>query len=266
MGELRAGLGSDAHISVASQAGEKNWKNMGLKEASQYVDHWNIMNYDYVVSDTPSGATMSPNAPLYTPSASGAAQMSIDYTVQGYLAEGVPPSKIMVGVPFYGHTWYEPGMSGWQNFGGQGQIQGECCGPFKQTYAGKPGKVCSQCGVMMYSEILAAGCTSQYDDETKSDIAYCSSAGQDGYTEAGTWITYNGKQSIHEITEYAMDKGLAGVFVFDTSMDTVAGANGESLELMNQIADDLAGGSPGPSPGPPSAYKCVSGQCVAAEG
>merc|ERR1712167_227572 len=76
--------------------------------------------------------------------------------------------------------------------------------------------------------------------------------------------------------------GLAGVFVFDTSMDSLAGANGESFELMNQIADDLAGGSPAPSPtpsppsppspspspspGPASSYKCVSGQCVAAEG
>merc|ERR1712107_299606 len=126
--ELRAALGDDKHISVASQAGEKNWKNMGLKEGSQYINHWNVMNYDYVVSDVPDGATMSPNAPLYTPSASGTAQMSINYTIQGYLAEGAPPSKIMVGIPFYGHTWYEPSMSDWQNFGGQGQIQGQCCG------------------------------------------------------------------------------------------------------------------------------------------
>merc|ERR1712118_441436 len=144
---------------------------------------WNIMNYDYVVSDVPDGATMSPNAPLYTPSASGTAQMSIDYTIQGYLAEGVPPEKIMVGVPFYGHTWYASGMSNWQSFGGQGSIQGECCGPFKQTYGAKPGKACAQCGVMMYS-----------------DIMYCSSAGRDSYTEAGTWITYQGKKSIAAVT------------------------------------------------------------------
>lgn len=119
---------------------------------------------------------------------------------------------------------------------------------------------------MMYSEIQAAACDTQYDDETKSDIAYCSSAGKDSYTEAGTWISYNGKKSIHEITEYSMDKGLAGVFIFDTSMDTIAGSNGESFELMNQIADDLAGSSPAPGPGPSSTYKCVAGQCVSAAG
>lgn len=219
--ELRAALGDDAHISVASQAGEKNWKNMGLAEASQYITHWNVMNYDYVVPDTPDGATMSPNAPLYTPSAAGTAQMSIDYTIKGYLAEGVPASKIMVGIPFYGHTWYKPGMTGWQNWGGQGEIQGECCGPFAQTYGAKPGNACSQCGVMMYSEILAAGCDTQFDDETQSDVMYCSSAGQDGYTEAGTWATYNSLESIEAITQYAMDNGLAGVFAFDSSMDTL---------------------------------------------
>lgn len=178
----------------------------------------------------------------------------------------------MLGIPLYGHTWFQPGMSDWQKFGGKGAVQGQCCGPFKSTFGAKPGKGCSQCGVMMYSEILAAGCSNQYDNETKSDVMYCSSAGKDGYTEAGTWITYNGKQSIHEITQYSMDKGLAGVFVFDTSMDTVASANGESFELMNQIAKDLAGGSPGPSPSPSpspspgSTYKCHGGQCVAAAG
>lgn len=269
--ELRAALGSDMHISVASQAGEKNWENLGLKEASPYIDHWNIMNYDYVVSDVPGGETMSPNAPLYTPSASGTAQMSIDYTVQGYLAAGVPAEKIMVGIPFYGHTWYKPSMSNWQKFAEQGEIQGECCGPFKQTYGAKPGKACAQCGVMMYSEILAAGCDTTFDDETKSDIMYCSSAGNDGYTEAGTWITYNSLESIEGITQYAMDNGLAGVFAFDTSMDTIAdGANGGfSFKLMNAMADTLEGGpAPGPSPGPsPSdSFKCVNSQCVAAEG
>jgi len=276
--ELRAALGDDAHISVASQAGEKNWKNMGLAEATQYVTHWNVMNYDYVVPDTPDGATMSPNAPLYTPSAAGTAQMSIDYTIKGYLAEGVPASKIMVGVPFYGHTWYKPGMTGWQNWGGQGEIQGECCGPFKQTYGAMPGQACAQCGVMMYSEILAADCDTQFDDETKSDIMYCSSDGADGYTKAGTWATYNSQESIEAIVQYSMDNGLAGVFAFDSSMDTLAdSANGGfSFKLMNAMKDKLEGGSPpapGPSPGPSpapapsgSSYKCVNSQCVAGAG
>ena len=109
--KLREGLGDDMYISVASQAAEKNWVNMNLQEGSAYVDHWHIMNYDDTVPDVPGGSTMSPNQPLYVPSASGTLQMSVDYYVQGYLKAGVPASKIMVGVAFYGHTWYAQGMS-----------------------------------------------------------------------------------------------------------------------------------------------------------
>merc|ERR1711939_1187935 len=88
----------------------------------------------------------------------------------------------------------------------------------------------------------------------KSDVMYCASAGKDGYTEAGTWVTYNSLESIEGITQYAIDLGLAGVFAFDSSMDTIAdGANGGfSFKLMNAMADKLenAGPSPTPSPSP----------------
>jgi len=207
--ELRAGLGDDMHISVASQAGEKNWLNMGLKEASPYVDLWNVMSYDYAVPDIANGAAMSPNAPLYTPTSPTAVQMSINYTIQGYLAAGVPAKKILVGIPLYGHTWYQPGLGtdAWHQFGLNGSVQGECCGPFKQTYGAKFGKGCQQCGVYMYSEILAAlggsEANAYHDEETQSDIAYMTQAGQDGgYTEAGTWITYSGTKSIAAIIDY----------------------------------------------------------------
>jgi len=231
------------------------------------------MNYDYTVPDVPGGSTMSPNQPLYVPSASGTLQMSVDYSVQGYLKAGVPASKIMVGVAFYGHTWYAQGMSSWKSFGGTGSIQGECCGPFKQTYGAKPGKACQQCGVMMYSEILAAGCDTTHDDETQSDIMYCSSAGKDSYTEAGTWITYNGKESVAAVTNYTIANNLGGIFVFDTSMDTVTSGGQFTYELMNQMANqlDAASPSPVPSPVPPppsptptgDLYGCVDDQCVA---
>merc|ERR1712048_246824 len=217
------------------------------------------------------------NQPLYTPSAEGSLQMSVDYTVKGYLSAGVPASKIMVGVAFYGHTWYAQGMSDWQKFGGTGSIQGECCGPFKQTYGAKPGPACQQCGVYMYSEILAAGCDTMYDDETESDVMYCSSAGKDSYTEAGTWITYNGKKSIAAVTNYSIANNLGGLFIFDTSMDTVSQGGQFSFELMNQMADQLDAATPSPVPPPPtptptpsptpagSKFRCVDGQCVAGE-
>lgn len=280
--EMREAFGASTYISVASQAAKKNWEAMGLSKATQYVDHWHVMNYDYAVPDIADGALMSPNQPLYTPKAP-ALQMSVNYTISGYLAAGVPPSKIMVGMAMYGHTWWKQGLDNWQQFGNKGEVQSKCCGPFKSTYGAAPGKACSQCGVMMYSEVQAAlgdsnGCTTFHDAETASDIAYCSSTGSDSYTAAGTWISYQGIDSNNALVDYIKNLGLAGVFTFDTSMDTLS----PKYQVHKAIGARLAGPAPTPSPTPPpptptpsptppsptpaDSYKCIANQCVAASG
>ena len=266
--EMREELGSDTYISVASQASKDNWEAMGIAEATPYVDHWHVMNYDYAVPDIPDGAVMSPNQPLYTPK-SPALQMSINYTISGYLAAGVPSQKIMVGMAMYGHTWYKPSLDSWQQFGQTAEIQGKCCGPFKNTYGAAPGNACQQCGVMMYSEILAAigsgnGCETFHDEATVSDIAYCATAGADGYTSAGTWITYQGEESNMALIDYMKSMKLAGAFTFDTSMDLLS----PKFQLHKAISDRMAG-TPTPTtpgPAPTDSYRCVGGACVAAAG
>ena len=111
------------------------------------------------MSDLPDAGAMSPNAPLFTPTKYPAAvQMSINYTVQNYLAAGVPAAKIQVGIPLYGHTWFNPTLNAtsWQGFGMPSMAQGACCGPLKATNGGKPGVGSSECGTYMYSETQAA--------------------------------------------------------------------------------------------------------------
>jgi chitinase len=251
--EMRAAYGTKYTISIASQAAEKNWVNMNLAEVSPHLDFWHVMSYDYTVSDVTGSPYTGPNAPLYSPKVRNVADWSIDYTVKGYLAAGVPKSKIIVGVPFYGHTWYAPGTTNWEKFGVTSKMQGACCGTFGETYGAKYGKASQQCGTLMYSEIIAAQPTNYFDNATCSDIGYWSKAGADGgYTEAGTWVSYNGKKSIAKITDYVKKQKLGGLFVFDTSMDTVTSGGQWTYELMNQIADDLGGHGPSPGPSPPA--------------
>jgi len=251
--EMRAAFGTKYLITIASQAAEKNWINMNLAEVDPYLDFWHLMSYDYTVSDVTGSPYTGANCPLYAPNAStGVATWSVDYTVKGYLAAGIDPKKIIVGVPFYGHTWYAPGTSDWQHFGVKSKIQGECCGTFSTTYGGKVGKASQQCGTLMYSEIIAAKPTTFFDPKTQSDIGFWEAPGSDGgYTEAGTWVSYNGPKSLAAITSYVMDNKLGGLFVFDTSMDTVQGAGDWTYALMNGIADQLGGHGPSPGPTPP---------------
>ncbi|XP_065187079.1 acidic mammalian chitinase-like [Sycon ciliatum] len=250
--EMRAAFGSTYMITVASQSAHKNWDKFDFKTMDNYIDYWHVMTYDYTVSDIANSSVTSPNCPLYSPPESSVVQWSLNYTVQGYLAAGVPASKIIIGIPLYGHTWFAPGLTGdaWKTYGLKGEIQGLCCGPFKQTYGAKYGKGCQLCGTMMVSEIDASGPQTFYDKKTETMIAYLPEDSSDGWTKAGTWITYNEETSAAAITKYAVDNKLAGVFVFDTSMDTMDFGSGTfTYKVSKTVRSVLNGGGPGPSPG-----------------
>jgi len=236
----------DMYISVASQAAEANWINMGLgPDQAQYLDHYHIMNYDYTVSDIADKQPLSPNQPLYNPP-EPVQQWSINYTVQGYLAAGVPAEKMMIGLAMYGHTWYKKDFDDWQTFGADADMQGSCYGPFKDTYGGAPGLGSRQCGTLMLSEIeaaIASGCETFHEPVTQSDIAYCKSGVQPA---AGTWITYQGQETTEAVVDYGKKVGVGGFFTWDTSMDSL----NPKYKLHNAIVHRMAGDSPSPSPSP----------------
>jgi chitinase len=240
--DLRGGLPT-ASISYAAPANVDHAKLSDVAHVANYLDYFHLMTYDYAVSDVPGATMFSPNSPLYTPPAP-AVQMSIDYTVQGYLGMGIKPSQLQLGVSYYGHGWFNDEFtdaSQWQKFGGKdGKVQGSCCGPFTQTYGNAPGKGSGQCGSLMYSEIVAAGFENYYDNVTQSDIGYLSKDSADGVTKKGVWITYNGPTSMQKIAEYAKKWKLAGVFAYDSSMDTLDYKAGNyTYGLSNLIAKIL---------------------------
>ena len=82
----------------------------------------------------------------------------------------------------------------------------QSCERCKQTYGAELGMTCSQCGMMPYSETLVADC-----DYTRMNEAQ--SSGKGSNTETGTWITYDSKQSILEITDNTSANNLDIIFV-----------------------------------------------------
>jgi len=94
--EMRTAFGSNYLITIAGQA-DMAKVNAGFDVVgmSQYVDLWNLMTYDFTVSDIPDSSYTAPNQPLYAPkSAQQVSQLSTSQTILGYINLGVDPKKI----------------------------------------------------------------------------------------------------------------------------------------------------------------------------
>jgi chitinase len=88
-------------LTIATMAGPGVTAQMHLDSVAAIVDWINVMTYDYH-----SGSSIAHfNAPLYTPTGDPTPAFTIDSTVQLYLRAGVPASKIVVGIPFYGRVY-----------------------------------------------------------------------------------------------------------------------------------------------------------------
>ena len=77
-----------------------------MAAVAHYVDTVNLMTYDYYGPD--SDKISGNHAPLFTDPVDPK-QISADRTVREYEAAGVPASKLLLGLPFYGKSWAEVG-------------------------------------------------------------------------------------------------------------------------------------------------------------
>ncbi len=96
-------------LTAALPAATSSTKYFELKEISKYFDWDNVMTYDFNV---PSGPKAAPNT-LFTPDPRDENARNLTWNTTGtvayYLLQGVPPSKIVVGVPFYGQQYLRTG-------------------------------------------------------------------------------------------------------------------------------------------------------------
>ncbi len=106
--ELRQGLdslkkitGKKYLVTTAVGASQDFIDHTEMNKVQQYTDFINLMAYDYVGgSDTVSGHHTN----LFT-SSKDTAQGSTDKSVKAFMAAGVPASKLVIGMGFYGKGW-----------------------------------------------------------------------------------------------------------------------------------------------------------------
>jgi chitinase len=88
------------HYALTIAAADREYfDHVEMSQLHVYLDWVNVMAYDFFNSLTP---TTGHQAGLYRAEFAAATDRNGDAAVKQYLAAGVPPEKIVLGVPFYG--------------------------------------------------------------------------------------------------------------------------------------------------------------------
>ena len=173
-------------LTSALPAGEWALRNIDLGKAQEYLDYVNLMTYDF---SGPWAQTSGHHAQLFTPTypQADAAKTSCHCAVKYVVARGVPPRKILLGIPVYGRSFL-----GVHNIG--------------QQYTGHGG----QDGTFDYKELPRPG-SIEYVDE-KVGAAFC--VGSDG-----GFVSYDNPQTVKMKGAYAASTGLGGLFYWTGPAD-----------------------------------------------
>jgi chitinase len=201
-----AGRVSGRHyvLTSATQAADEWLAHTEMGKAQASLDYVNLMAYDMFeeTSDTITGH----HAPLFTspanPKRSSAATM-----IEHYLAAGVPATKLVLGVPFYGHAWghVPPAEHGLYQPGRRPDTR------IRASYGGIRDSLENQNGFVRY-----------WDDRSSAPFLY--------NAERQIFISYEDPQSIRAKGRYVTEHGLAGMMFWELGGDPKQ----ELLDAMEQ--------------------------------
>jgi chitinase len=195
-------------ISIAVGASADFISNTEMGKVQRYVDSVNLMSYDYYESS--SDPATGHHAPLYTNPADPK-RISANASVSLFEHAGVPASKLVLGVPFYGRAWADVSKTN------HGLFQ-----------PGKKADVLADYNNIA-GTLLNQGYVRYWDADSSAPYLY--------NTTARTFISYEDPGSIRLKCQYVLTHRLGGVMFWDYSGDTADHA------LLNAINQGLASGS-----------------------
>ena len=178
-------------LSIAAAGSEEYLSHTEMGVDARYLDTVNLMAYDYYEPDD--GGVTANHAPLYTDPADPK-KVSADASVRAMEAAGVPPAKIVLGVPFYGHVW------GKVDAANHGLFQSG--GPVPNTYAGYD---------VIASKMLGHGFTRYWDDAAKAPYLYNAALHE--------FVSYEDPESLALKCAYVRKQGLGGVMFWEYFSD-----------------------------------------------
>lgn len=158
-----------------------------MEKVQAVVDYVNLMTYDFRTSDPIAGH----HANLYLHPAD-AKKRSVDSAVREFIAAGVPPAKVVVGVPFYGRAW--------------AGIEGEGTGPY-QPGSRPTTRIETNYGPMSTTLIDRGGFVRMWDSQAQAPYLW--------NKETRTFISYEDPESLRLKCAYIREKGLAGAMFWE---------------------------------------------------
>jgi chitinase len=183
-------------LTIAAGAAPDAYEPLDWVRISAALDWINVMTYD--MSGAWSEVTGF-NAPLYYSSQSAPEGISTDSTLQAILEAGVPPEKLLMGVPFYGKGW--SGVRA-QNDGLHQPFTGVPAGTWEAGSFDYHDLVDRYIGVYQRHWSEAAQVPWLYD------------------MLSGEMISYDDPESLTAKAQYVRDNGLGGIMFWELSQDT----------------------------------------------
>lgn len=193
--------GKEYLLTIAAPAGPATYANLELNQIHKILNWINLMTYDF------HGAWDSItnyNSPLYKSSTDPSSdpvvrdQFNVDAAVQAYLAAGIPPEKLVIGVPFYGR--------GWQGVGSENN------GLYQPATGAAPGRF--EPGAFDYNDIkknYLPTYTEYWQEEAMVPWLY--------NPDKGIMITYENPRSVALKAEYVNTLHLSGMMFWELSND-----------------------------------------------
>lgn len=205
MAALRARFGSSNLVTAAITADGTNGGKIDAADyagAAQYVDWYMPMTYDYFGAWAAQGPT-APHSPLTSYTGIPNPGFYSDAAIQKLKSKGIPASKLLLGIGFYGRGW--TGVT-------QSAPGGSATGAAPGTY---------ETGIEDY-KVLKTRCPAT---GTVAGTAYAFCNGQ--------WWSYDTPSTIGGKMSYAKNQSLGGAFFWELSGDTTSG------ELITAISNGL---------------------------
>jgi len=179
-------------LTIAAGAGDDYLAHTEMAQAQKYLDTVNLMAYDYY--EPSSGPLTGHHAPLFTNPADPL-KVSADASIKEFEKAGVPASKLVLGVPFYGHMWGDvPDVS--HGLYQSGKSIPNAYAPFS----------------LIDSSLLNQGFTRYWDSSSMVPYLYS--------TEKHVFISYEDEESLTGKCRYVLAHKLGGIMFWSYFNDS----------------------------------------------